>query len=1061
MPEKHTRSLLLRRFRGSLPFLAALAVGIHLRGEDRTHRHRAGEFRLVETVFLRQLRTAGVRPDAGLTAVEDYRRLRLALELVVVPLLRQLLGRVVRRVERERLAGGEQESVSRHRVNVRPAASPVRGVLLREDVGLVVLRHRGAEFIEARRQPLVRVALHRAIAEVGHLLRALGHGQTHAEARVEHSLAAAAVPLVRMFDLAHLHVKVDLQAHARLDRVGHVGVQDRIVRRAAHRDLRLDHGLVRRRFDELAGVALDLRVAESLSLPLPAHVPVVVGRRAPELGDDRLRDEVLAVVDDILHHAARPADRVDRLAGGDGDCLPADLGLHRIQGRGRLIHRDIVLIDELRDADLVADRRPFRRDLLTEGEVDRHDAARRKLVEELDLLRPLRLDGEVRADAGQDDAPVALHVPRAGEVFKVLEIPSGLDGVRAGLHLGDRRGHDRLLQFLQTGVRTAVRIDEAVDAEVFIVRGVAEVAAVGEGRIAVLVPDGDGVVDELPDAAAEEFIVALDDLPVRREISGAVAHRVGVFAEEERLVELRILAVFLAPHGRRVHVAFHVGHVALVLAAVVAGVRAFVVDEAGGVAGLDPSGHRGVIASEAGFVAEGPEDHRRMVLVTLDHALSPVDVCLFPFRIVGEAVPRMHAMRLDVGLIADVEAVLVAEGGEAGIVRVVRGADHVDVVRLHNHQVALHVLEGGRVTEEVVAVVAVHALGLDLFAVDEDALVPDLHAPRADREGDVLASAGEVQRVKVRLLVTPEAHVLDGGDLDRAVAVHMEEAGGEGLAARAVELPRDVRLAGQGELGTEGGGFEVIREIALHEDVAHVDGIAEEEVDLAEDAGHAPHILVFEVCAVGPLEDEDLEGVLPLVDQPGDVDLGGEVGDLRIGREGVVDPDVERGIDALEVQVGLLRLHRGGDREVADVERAGILVRDIRRVDRDRVVDVRVVRDVIAAPEGHLPAHGDGHAVEALGREVRAGHIAAADVGEGGEESEGPFAVEGLEEGGFAAVLQRRVALGREGDEVRAGRFASDVQGLRILVIIGKMQRHIGVLLYVLVEFAGKSYASL
>ena len=1044
-----------------LPFLPALAVGIDLRREDRAHRHGAGEFRLLEPEFLRELRAAGVRADTRLTAVENHGRLRFALELVVMLLFRELLGREVRRVERERLAGREQKSVSRHRMHVRPAASPVRGILLREDVGLVVLRHGRTEFVEPRRQPLVRIALHRPIAEVGHLLRALRHRQTHAEAREEHPLSAAAVPLVPVLDLAHLHVKVDLQPHAGPDRVDHVRMKDRVVRRASHRDLRDHDGLLGRRFGELAGIALDLRFVEALSLPAPPHVPVVVGRRAPELGDDGLRDEVLAVVDDVLHHAACPADRVDRLAGGDGDRTAADLGLHRIERGGSLINRDGVLIDELRDADLVADRRPFRRDLLTEGEIHRHDAARRKLVEEGEFFASFRFDGEVRGDARHQDAAVTLHRPRHGQIVEVLEIAAGADPVGAGLHFRDLGGHDRLLQFLEAGMRTAVGIDQPVDAEVAVVRGVAEVAAVGEGRAAVPVPDGDGVVDEFPDAAAEEFVVALDDLPVRAEVSGAVAHRVGVFAEEERLIELRVLTVFRAPLRRRVHVALHVRHVARVFAVVVSGVRAFVMHEAGGVAGLDPRGHRGVVAAEAGFVAEGPEDHRRMVLVALDHALGTVDVRLFPRRIVGEAVPRMHAVGLDVGLVADIEAVSVTQLGEAGIVRIVRGADHVDVVRLHDHEVALHVLHGGRVAEEVMAVVAVHALGLDLLAVDEDALVSDLDPARADGQGDVLAAAGEVQGVEIRLLVAPEHRVLDGGDLDRAFSVHGELAGGQRLPARAVELPRDVRLAGEGELCLEAGGPKVVAQIALDEDVAHMHGIAEEEEDLAEDAGHAPHILVLEVGAVGPFEDEDLEGVLPLVDQPGDVDLGGEVGDLRIGGEGVVDPDVERGVDALEVQIGLLRLHRGRDREVADIERAGVLVRDERRIDRDRVVHVRVVRDVIPAAEGHLPAHGDGHAFEAFGREVRARHIAAADVLDGLEEAERPLAVEGLEEGGFPAVLVRGVALGGERNEVRAGRFASDVQGLRILVIIGKMQRHIGVLLYVLVEFAGKSYASL
>ena len=181
-----------------------------------------------------------------------------------------------------------------------------------------------------------------------------------------------------------------------------------------------------------------------------------------------------------------------------------------------------------------------------------------------------------------------------------------------------------------------------------------------------------------------------------------------------------------------------------------------------------------MVAPEAGLVSERPEDHRRVVLVALKHSSRAVDVCLCPLGAVGELRPRgvlypvpvpsvadAHSVRLDVRLVADVNSVSVAEKGKARVVRVVRGSYHVDVVSLHDHQVALHVVERGRVTEQRVAVVAVDALRLDLPAVYVDDLVDDLDPAEAYRNADDLTAAGEDEVIEVRLLVAPEKRGVD------------------------------------------------------------------------------------------------------------------------------------------------------------------------------------------------------------------------------------------------------------------------------------------------------------
>ena len=90
-------------------------------------------------------------------------------------------------------------------------------------------------------------------------------------------------------------------------------------------------------------------------------------------------------------------------------------------------------------------------------------------------------------------------------------------------------------------MRSSVGINKTVNAEIAVVRKVAEVAAVGVFVSAVTVGDSNGMIGVFPDTAAAEFVVGLYKLPVIAEISGAVAHCVTVFTEIERLV-LALLA---------------------------------------------------------------------------------------------------------------------------------------------------------------------------------------------------------------------------------------------------------------------------------------------------------------------------------------------------------------------------------------------------------------------------------------------------------------------------------------------------------------------------------------
>ena len=114
------------------------------------------------------------------------------------------------------------------------------------------------------------------------------------------------------------------------------------------------------------------------------------------------------------------------------------------------------------------------------------------------------------------------------------------------------------------------------------------------------------------------------------------------------------------------------------------------------------------------------------------------------------------------------------------------------------------------------------------------------------------------------------------------------------------------------------------------------------EMDIAEDARPSELVLVLEIRAIGVFEHDDSEPILPVLELVGDIELGGAVRDLAIADEGAVEIDEECRIHAFEVEIAapaapLLLL------EVEDVGSRRVVRRNIRRIVRNRIVDVRVL----------------------------------------------------------------------------------------------------------------------
>ena len=84
----------------------------------------------------------------------------------------------------------------------------------------------------------------------------------------------------------------------------------------------------------------------------------------------------------------------------------------------------------------------------------------------------------------------------------------------------------------------AIGTDDAVETEVPVGRAIAEVAAVGEEFSAVVGFLVESLVDPVPNKAPLEMRILLDGGPVVLQVADAVAHRVGIFAEDQRAIRI-------------------------------------------------------------------------------------------------------------------------------------------------------------------------------------------------------------------------------------------------------------------------------------------------------------------------------------------------------------------------------------------------------------------------------------------------------------------------------------------------------------------------------------------
>ena len=520
-------------------------------------------------------------------------------------------------------------------------------------------------------------------------------------------------------------------------------------------------------------------------------------------------------------------------------------------------------------------------------------------------------------------------------------------------------------------------------------------------------PVPQALVLPLPDRAAHQRGVLVEHVVVFADRAHRVVHRVGVFAHVERLGQLLVLRDLLDLRPVGVHVAVDVGGIAGAVA------EALVVRRARGVQRLHGLERGEEVRTGPGLVAERPHHHRRVVLEVLDVGHVAVDVRGLGLLAVRETLRAVAvAVRFQVRLGGQVDAVLVAQLVPARVVGIVAGADVVAVALLEHLEVAAHLRLADGVAGVGPHLVAVRALELHGHAVVHVDAALDLHLAEAGAAGKdfrdlrlVTLRVGAYQRqngrIQVGCLRRPLRRVFDiqlhrhGTFFTRLARGVCAGGGARHFAAFAIE-ERYGQAHGLGQLlpvvlhlGRHGQRRVLILrvEIRQRKEVANMDLRRAPEVAVAEDAGEPPHVLVLEPRAGAEAIDFHRDHVLARLDQLRHVELRGVAAVDAVADLLAVDPDEERAVHAAEREEHAAPVPVRGQFEVAAVaahrvaldERGEVFRRfrhHAREIFFDDIAVVAVVRRAIAE---HLPAGGH--------RDV----LPAADVKSGFEEIQRPL----------------------------------------------------------------------
>ena len=278
-----------------------------------------------------------------------------------------------------------------------------------------------------------------------------------------------------------------------------------------------------------------------------------------------------------------------------------------------------------------------------------------------------------------------------------------------------------ILHLVIVRMRLAIWCNQTVDTERPVIRLVTEIPAVEEWIIIhfpfSIIHWIKSLIYPVPDGGTNDATVGIDHIPVFFQITTGITHRMGIFAHHKGLVadflglttQVIGIEITVVPDGRVAAVAVVEGWASAVQ-------LAYLII------------HRLDVRSYAALVTKTPKNDARMVEVALHQRLSPVHMGLlegqvFAHHLVGIAITVGFVVRL----VHHVDTPTVTELVEVFAVRIVRGAQEIDVRLLHQSDVILvsgiiHIAACFRVV-----VVTVHTAQFHVFAVNLKHLAHNLH----------------------------------------------------------------------------------------------------------------------------------------------------------------------------------------------------------------------------------------------------------------------------------------------------------------------------------------------
>ena len=329
---------------------------------------------------------------------------------------------------------------------------------------------------------------------------------------------------------------------------------------------------------------------------------------------------------------------------------------------------------------------------------------------------------------------------------------------------------------------------------------------------------------------------------------------------------------------------------------------------------------------------------------------------VMPLGTLGQAVaPVADAVRFDVRLGADVNAVLVAEVVHPVIVRIMAHSQTVDVILTEKLDILYHLLVCRLTPVRRARLVAVDALELNRPSVDEKNPVFDLVAADANFDPAFVAAAFHRERVEIRVFIAPktrsrkrkrERSIPLRDEIARFHALGVVKRRGN-LSGVAVRI--DFKAGRPVAIGGVGGRIE--------NEIADASLGKRHQRHIAEDAGEAEHVLVFHVASVAPAVDPDGKRILTGDKRVGDIELARQLRIFAVADVLAVHPDPMTGIDTVETEHRAAVFPGIRQGEPLDVGRYRVVFgTDARRILLVGIALIRVMRN---APPAHLNAARD------------------------------------------------------------------------------------------------------